>query len=297
MTTLLASGFGPDGGGLFQLSPTGFERIDHLETVGLAVSPDGTRLARALVGYLDGSAPAHLLMYDAAGVAWYRRIEGVHDVHGLAWTGEEELAVVSTSTNAVHWLDGDGLQLRVKRFAQATDAWHLNCPAIDASGRLVATAFCQLDEEQGWRPLLRGGSASGVVIDLESGSVRFGGLRGPHDPLQLPGGRWLVNDSASGALLELDADGTPRRAVDLGRWTRGLILGNEGDAYVGLSSRRHEGEAGQAQIVRIDLDSFTPRDRWPVACDEVFSLVWAEEALLSGVIRGFGALPGPAPAG
>ncbi len=297
MTTLLASGFGADGGGLFHLAGDGFERIDRLETVGLAVSPSGDRLARALVGYLDGSAPAHVLLYDAAGVAWYRRVAGVHDVHGLTWTADDELAVVSTSTNAIHWLDADGLPRRTKRFAEAVDAWHLNCPALDADGALVATAFCQVDGEQAWRPLLRAGQSSGVVIDIASGRARFGELRGPHDPLQLGDGTWLVNDSASGALVHLRPDGGVLRRAELGGWTRGLALGPADDAYVGVSSRRHEGESGRAQVVRIDLRTLAICERWPLPTDEVFSLVWATDALLGGVIRGFGALPGAAASG
>jgi Domain of unknown function (DUF4915) len=290
--TLIASGFGADGGGLFKLTSGRFDRIDQLETVGLAVSPSGDRLARALVGYLDGSAPAHVLLYDASGVVWYRRIEGVHDVHGVVWTSEDELAIVSTSTNTVLRLDADGLPGRAVRFAEAVDAWHLNCPALDHAGRLVVTAFSQTDAEQGWRPLLRAGERTGVLLDVDAGSVRFGALHGPHDPLALPGGGWLVCDSASGALIETDGDGRVLRTAALGGWTRGLTLGEDGSAYVGVSTRRHEGEAGRAQVVRLDLASFTELQRWSLGCDEVFALAWAEDPLLRGLIRGFGALPG-----
>lgn len=71
-----------------------------------------------------------------------------------------------------------------------------------------------------------------------------------------------------------------------------MRLATQADVYVGLSTRRHEGESGRACVVRLDLESLTPRERWAMDCDEVFSLVWADDSLLSGVIRGVAALPG-----
>lgn len=202
---------------------------------------------------------------------------------------------MSTSTNAVHWLSADGLPLRHAQFAEAVDAWHLNCPAVDHAGRLVVTAFAQVDAEQGWRPLLRAGERSGVLVDAVDGTVRFGGLRGPHDPLALADGTWLVNDSGSGRLLHVADDGTVIRFADLGGWTRGLVLSDDrAHAYVGVSSRRHEGEAGRAEVIRLELATLAAEARWPLESDEVFSLVWVDDALRSGLRRGFGAMPGAA---
>ncbi|MBO9534562.1 MAG: DUF4915 domain-containing protein [Solirubrobacteraceae bacterium] len=288
--TLVASGFGTDGGGLFKLGPGGFERIDRLETVGLAVSRDGRALVRALVGYADPNSQTHVLLYDRSGVRWYRRLDGLTDPHGLVWTSDAEIALVSTGTNAVHWLDADGVAIREHRFADAIDAWHLNCPALDASGRLVVTAFGAFDEIQGWRAPLKAREATGFVLDVESGERHVTGLTGPHDPLPYDGG-WLVCNSARFELLWTDAQGVVGRRVELGGWTRGLLL-DDGVVYVGVSTRRHEGEGGRAAVVEVDLDTFEERSRWELPSDEVFSLVWIDEALLAGVEAGFGNLPG-----
>lgn len=295
--TILASGFGATGGGLYALEADEFTALDTLETVGMAVSPSGDRLARALVGYLDGSAPANLLMYDAAGVAWYRRGAGIHDVHGLVWTADDELAVVSTSTNAVHWIDDAGSSRRAVRFAEAVDAWHLNCPAVAHDGALVVTAFGRTDAEQAWRPGLRAGASTGVVWDVDGGVPRLEGLRGPHDPLALPDGTWLICNSAEFELLQLTGTGTVVRRAHLGGWTRGLLLDGDDGLYVGVSTRRHEGERGSAAVLHLDLASFAIDARWSLPCEEVFSIVAVEAPLLGGLRRGFGVLPGFSDAG
>ncbi len=292
MRTLVASGFGTDGGGLFALGASGFERIDHLETVGLAVSPDGTRLVRALVGYIDGDAPTHLLMYDAAGVQWYRRIDGATDPHGLAWLNDDEFVLVSTGTNTLHWLGADGLPHRQLRLASSVDAWHLNCPAVDHGGDLVVSAFGDIDAVHAWRAPLRAGTDTGFIYAPEAAAKVVTGLRAPHDPLALPDGTWLVCNSATFELLHLDAGGARLRTVELGGWTRGLALDGEGRAYVGVSSRRHEGESSRARVVEIDLATFTETASWRIPADEVFALAFVDEQLMNGLRLGLGGLPG-----
>lgn len=286
----LASGFGP-GGGLYLQAETSWDRIDELPTVGMAVSPAGDRLARVLFG-VHPDADSHLLMYDAAGVLWYRRLSALLDPHGIVWVDADTIVVIGTLTNTALWISaGDGHIRRERRFAQDPDAWHLNTPALDLQGRLVCTEFGIAEGPRGWNKVQAPDGPGGGLFDLEDERVLFDGLSLPHDPLPR-GDRWLVNNSARNELVEVDATGRISRRVAVGGWSRGLLTRPDGQLLVGVSAERGLQPHGYASIVEIDGASFTVVRRWPLACEEVFSIVEVNDALLAGLRAGFSTVPG-----
>lgn len=286
---LIASGFGSGGGGLFVLGPAGFERLDHLETTGMAVSPDGRSLIRALLA--ADSDQLHLLRYSDSGIDWYRHSQGLGDPHGVVWTAPDEFAVANTGTNSVDWFDGDGLHLRSWQPPGHRDAWHLNCPAVTPDGRLVVSAFGRFTQHREWVDAMRAGRPTGLVVEAGTGATVLDGLLSPHDPLPLDDGGWLVCNTAACQVLHLDAGGGELARGQLDLWTRGLTL-TEDAVYVGQSRDRHSGAGETAAVVELDRTTLTERRRWRLPVDEVFSIAWVDEALLGGLRLGLGALPG-----
>lgn len=290
---LLVSGFGEDGGGIFAVRNGIVEPVDRLETTGLAVSPCGRYLVRALAGHHTPDAEGHVLLYDEQGVQWYRRAAEICDPHGVVFLDADRFAIASTGINAVHCMDLAGSTTAHHQFGEAFDAWHLNCPTTTLDGRLVSTAFGLGAEPVSWRAGLVARQPTGVVVDVATGAPLFGGLVGPHDPLALRNGGWLVNNSALREVLWLDAQGVPLRRTNLGGWTRGLHVDEDQDvAWVGVSVRRYEDPDGRAQLVELELSSGEERRRTALPCEEIFSIVEVDEILLTGVRVGLDALPG-----
>ena len=292
--TLIASGIGggaladAENGGLFKLAAGGFTRIDRLATTGLAVSPQGDRLARLLSGHERPQAPGHVLVYDRAGIQHLHRVDELQDAHDVAWSGAGEIIVVSTGRNAVLWLDEGGRLTRRWEAPGDGDAWHVNC--LDVAGDVVhVSAFGQDEAHLGWRGAVRERRPTGIVARLDGpeSHVVVRGLRAPHDPTALGDGTWLVNDSGTGRLLHLGPDGTILQEASVGGWTRGLALAGD-RVHVGISRRRHTEDAGRAgEVVALRLDGLTEVGRWAVPSPEVFSLVWVTPQLLAGLEAGF----------
>jgi hypothetical protein len=289
---LLASGLSDDfRGGLHALTSEGFAPLDDVSTVGLAVSADGQRLARVLYLDSDSQAAGHVLVYDARGVRTYHRIDDLHEAHGVHWTAAGELAVVSTGADRILWLDAGGAVTRRWTAHGPGDCWHLNCLA-ERDGHLVTTAFGRFDAHRGWERPVRQREPTGVLVDLESRSTLIDGLTAPHDPMPLPDGTWLINDSGANATLHVSAEGVVLRRADLGGWTRGLAIDDD-HLYVGISVRGDRtGHAGASAVAKLDRATFTEVERWPFPNREIFALAWASPELVEGVRLGFGRRPG-----
>lgn len=289
---LLASAFGGDGGGLFGLGPDGFERLDHLETTGIAVSHDGALLARALRGDPDPQSSGRLLLYDRRGVRWFHRHDDLTDPHGIVWSGPREFVHLSTGANSATWFDADtGRAQRQWVLPGEVDSWHLNCPAVLPTGRVVATAFGRFSSHCEWRSHVRAKEPTGLILEVGTGVVLVEGLSGPHDPFPLDG-EWLVCDSARERLLHLSATGAVVAEAAVGSWARGLAVDDD-HIYVGASRHRHAGEEGMASVVVFDRRTFAEVARWPLPSEEVFALAWAPETLIQGVMIGSGVPPAP----
>jgi hypothetical protein len=285
---LVASGVGDDPpGGLYAFEEGGVTVFDNSDTTGVAVSPDGTTLARLLFTDDDPQTAGELLVYDATGVVTYRRIDELQEPHAIAWHDGRWLAV-STLSNAFLWLDAAG-RVVDRRFmgGDGGDAWHMNNVLVH-DGRVLASAFGRFSTHRGWNaPGLRRGA--GVVFDIESGEDVITGLTCPHDPLFLDGA-WLVCDSGTAALWRMGPDGAPDHVVELGGWTRGLTY-DDVHVYVGVSANRLSERTGTAEIAVLDRATLREVDRLRLPCREVFALVWAEPALLEGLRTGFAVNP------
>lgn len=275
------------GAGLFVREPGGWRRLDHLASTGLAVSPDGQQVARALWTSDDPQTHGELLISDATGVLRYLRVDELQEPHGLVWDGDHVVAV-STLRNALLWIDPAGRITRRRTFPGEGDAWHVNCPAW-AGGRLVATAFGRHERHRDWAApgAMVGG---GIILDVDTGTPIATGLSAPHDPVPLAGGGWLVCDSKTHRLLRLDTTGTLVGAAELGGWTRGVVI--DGDqVHVGVSVRRWDGGDGTASVVTLHLDDLAILSREPLPCDELFALALVPRPLVDGLAVGFSTNP------
>lgn len=285
---LVASGVGDDPpGGLYAFTGGAPEVLDNSDTTGLAVSPDGTRLARLLFTDDDPQTAAEFVVYDARGVLTYRRIDELQEPHAIVWR-DDHLIAVSTLSNSILRLDETGRVLD-RRFmgGDGGDAWHLNNVLVH-EGRVLASAFGRFATHRGWNaPGAR--SRAGIVFDVESGADVITGLTCPHDPLFLDG-RWLVCDSGTAALWRIGPDGRPDRQVDLGGWTRGLTY-DDAHVYAGVSANRLSDRTGTAEIVVLDRATLVERGRLALPCREVFALVWVPPALLEGLRAGLAVNP------
>lgn len=281
---IIASGLGADtGGGLYALRPGGVvETLDQLSTSGLATAPDGARAVRFPWTDEDPTTEGEAILYDVRGALRYARIAELREPHTALWTDDDTLAVVSTLTNAILWLDAD---LRVVRRWAAPgtgDCWHLNSLTV-ADGRLVASAFGRFGEHRGWSaPGAREGA--GIVFDVETGADVLTGLTAPHDPFHADG-RWYVCNSGTQELWVLE-DGRPVDRVALGGWTRGLHV-DEDRLLVGVSAPPLERSDLFAEVVALDRATRQPCERWTLPCRQVFALADASPALLTGLTIGF----------
>ncbi len=266
-----------------------FQRIDWLSSTGLAVRPDGERLARLLRNGGEDGSSGELLIYDKRGVASYSRVDELSDPHDVVWH-DGALVVASTSTNALLWLDEAG---HIKRRWVAPgegDACHLNCLLV-LEGRLLACMFGPFSRHREWSLPGRAGD-TGSVFDVESGQEVIGDLTCPHHPRRIDG-RWLICNSHRHALVEIDDDGA-QRSHHLGGWTRGVAADSE-HLYVGLSAQRQTGHESTesspppvtASVAVLDRASKREIDRLPLPCREVYDLTFVPAMLVGGLERGF----------
>ena len=279
-TTLLVSGFGDkSGGGIFVVVDGEVERLDTLSSTGLAVA-DG-RLARLLrsATELYGS---ELLLYDEHGIERYVRLDDVVDPHDVIWDGSH-FVVASPAANSLIWLTAAGDVARRWQAPGEGDAWHLNSLLLDG-GRLVGAAFGRFGRHREWS--LHKDATVGFLFDVETGEDLLSGLSYPHHPRRV-GDSWLVCNSGTRELLELDGSGAVTRRLGLGSWTRGLAV-TERFLYVGESALRSvEGSPAGASIAVVSRDDWKLQARIGFPCDEIYDVVQAPRELVEGVRRGF----------
>jgi hypothetical protein len=278
--TLLVSGFGDkSGGGLYAVARGEVEQLDALSTTGLTVA--NGRVARLLrsATELYGS---EMLVYDKNGIERYTRLDDVVDPHDILWDGSHYV-VASAAANSILWLSASGEVVRRWDAPGEGDAWHLNSLLLD-DDRLHAAAFGRFERHRDWSN--HNDVACGFVFDVQTGEEVVAGLSYPHHPRRV-GGSWIVCNSGTRELVELDGDGTVRRRLELGSWTRGLAVTDE-VFYVGESVLRSgESATTTACLAVVSRDDWRVGDRIPLPCEEIYDVVVAPEALVEGVRRGF----------
>lgn len=177
--------------------------------------------------------------HDATFVASAENITGKLNVHDIAFT-KSRLVFANTKYNCI------ALPSETHRFARrwqpefiseisAGDRCHLNGIGIRNGRPRVVTAFCETDQQKGWREQDR--FTGGIVIDMRSQEIVARGLCMPHSP-RWHHGRWWFCNSGQGTLCRLDlASGQTEEICPLPGFTRGLWF--VGDyALVGLSRFR-----------------------------------------------------------
>jgi hypothetical protein len=280
---LLAAGDGPESAGwLFAIEGDTWEKIDSVYSSGIAVA--GDRLYRLLCTRSDQQTKAtgELLVYDELGVVDYHRVDCLDDPHALIYDGEC-LVTPCPAINTIFWLGFDGAVKRAWTAPGTDDAWHVNSVHLH-QGRLYASAFGRFAENYGWSHEMD--APAGMVFDVESQRDVVSGLCCPHDPLRVDGG-WLVCNSRPGDLLFIDEAGSIARKVNLGGWTRGLVV-SEKYIFVGVSGERHaEGDPSRSAIVVLDRKSWTPLARIMLPCVELYTLSLVPRKFLPGLRRGF----------
>lgn len=281
---VVATGFGDydTGGGAFLLEAGAARRIDWLASTGLAVDPEGVRVARLLRDPGELTSAGELLVSDAAGIELYRRVDALRDAHDVVWH-RGELVVSSTSTNELLWLGPSGELLRRWQADGDGDAWHLNSLVVHED-RLLASAFGRWREHRGWAAP-GAADGAGFVFDVETGEVVLNGLTRPHDPCRLDG-HWAVCDSGRKALVVFDDAGTVAARADLGGFTRGVAVTDE-HVHVGLSVHRSSTTADRAQIVVLERSTLREVARVPIPAREVYALAVVPAPLVAGLERGF----------
>jgi len=194
---------------------------------------------------------AVLEKYDRHGLAWARRLTDCLDVHGMAEVGDR-LAVCSTGTNEVIWLDADGIERGrwSPQPAHEPDSWHINS-LVAHGGRLYASCFGRFSTFRGWSGKVAG---MGLLLDAADGRAMLEGLSAPHDPRRIDGA-WIVNDSATARTLLVPDGGTPQTIATGPGFPRGLAVLD--DVYaIGFSSpRSSSGGQGTAAVLVVDRGS------------------------------------------
>jgi hypothetical protein len=201
--------------------------------------------------------------YDRDGLVWLRRLRDCVDTHSVALLGEQ-IAVTSTGTNEVIFLDPDGREQR--RWspdpAAEGDSWHLNSLTC-RDGRLLATCFGRFSHFRSWCGHVTG---AGLLMDIESNRPVLEGLSGPHDPHRVENG-WVVNESDKSRTVFIPDDGPTQVIHAAPGFPRGLAI--LPDVYVlGVSSPRDRARPqGCASVLVIDRKTHEVRKSinlpWP----------------------------------
>ncbi len=190
---------------------------------------------------------AVLEKFDRDGLAWSRRLNDCLDTHSVVEVNGR-LAVCSTGTNEVLWLDGAGVEQN--RWSpdpmHEPDSWHINSLAAH-EGRLFTTCFGRFPRFRGWAGKVDG---AGMLLDVDSKRAVLEGLSAPHDPRRLEGA-WLLNNASKGQTLRIP-DGQAPQVVAAGPgFSRGLAVLD--DVYaIGFSTPRHGPDRGCARVAVVD---------------------------------------------
>jgi len=278
---ILISGSNPNSGGFFVLDASGVTTIDRLHTHGLAVR--GERLYRVMACQEHTRPASDLLVYDAAGVRRFDRLDGVGDAHDVL-ARDGYVLISSSMANAVYAIRDDGEKTTFWQAPAPEDAWHLNS-LLDVDGELYATAFGLFDRHRAWSqdPL----APSGVLLRLPSEEVVLRGLTQPHNPRRLDGA-WLVCNSARKELTAYDDRGAVVQSREFAGYTRGLAFDDD-HLYVGESASRHLNRDGSqtSRVTILERSSWSVVDEYEVDAAEIYDIVPVPSALAAGAAIGF----------
>lgn len=255
------------------------ELVDPVPTTGMAVSPDGTKLAR-LTWPATNPGRSDLMISDHTGLLLYRRIDELEEPHSLLWL-DNGLVAVSTMTNSVLWMDDAGrvIDKWSPSGAGAGDCWHLNSLYFDGT-TLFVSAFGQFDTHRAWSaPGARAGA--GIIVDLSTKRVVVSGLDCPHNPIRLDG-NWLVCNSGTQDVRRLSPDGELLQSRSLGGWTRGLLV-CESHLLVGVGVPRSAPAGARARVDVLDRSTLNEIRSIPVPGREVFEVIAVSPDLVAGL--------------
>jgi len=282
---LVASCLGKStGGGLISFDGQTVQVIDTISTTGLSLAEGRVLRLPWCEGDLAGSG--ELLVYDAAGVERYYRVDALTDPHDVLWDGKQ-FVLVSAGQNSLLWLTPGGELAHVAKFPGEPDSWHVNSLLLRGNQLLVA-AFGRFEQHREWTSYA--GKPCGIIFDHDTGKDLVRGLDRPHHPRMMEESL-LVCNSGQRELLQVDGKtGTTLRRVQLEKWTRGLTLSDR-YVFVGESARRYrpDGDTGAplASIAILERSSLKVLDRVPLPFEEVYDLILVPQSLLHGLRRGF----------
>ena len=231
-------------------------------------TPEALYLARFL------GVKTRLEKYDRDGLCWMKRVPDCVDTHSIVQVGDE-LAISSTGTNEVIFLDADGKERR--RWSPdpeaEADSWHFNTLYCH-EGRLYASCFGRHKYFRGWAGRVKG---AGLIVDVTTGQAVVEGLSGPHDPHRLPGG-WLVNESHLARTIYVRDHGPRETIFQPKGFPRGLFVRD--DHYIlGVSCPRQPGwPTGNARVLAIDRTSRETVRSLPIPYPEIGHVVAAPSA-------------------
>lgn len=290
---LVVSGGDPDDGGLFAISRGEWETLDTVPSVGVAF--DGTRFARSL-GVTPGDPAeraSEIIWYDAHGMTRMERVDGLWDLHDLAFdpSDPEALLVVSTGTNSVCRLRTGRPPETIMRPGALGDGGHRNCLARQ-SGLTYVTAFSTTVNHRKW--LGAADIDSGVLLEVETGRVVIEGLCRPHSPLRtVDDDGWIIANSGRGELIWESDDGD-RSILTVGDWPQDVIRCGQ-HLLVGVSAVRKNDDLHRAPVRRalasvvvIDEATRTIVADCPLPVGTLYDLVVVPESMVDGLRIGTG---------
>jgi len=275
-------------GGLFAVSRGEWETVDTMPSLGLAFG--GNQFARSL--FVTPGDPAEraseIAWYDARGLTRMERVDGVWDLHDIAFdpSDPESLLIVSTGTNSVHRLRAGRPLETIMRPGARADGGHRNCLARHG-GLTYVTAFGTMTNHREWL-----GSAdvdTGVLLEVETGRVVIEGLCRPHSPLRtVDEDGWIIANSGRGELIWESDDGD-RSILVVGDWPQDVIRWGE-HLLVAVSPIRREvshehsiPSRDAATLLVIDEVTRSIVAECPLPLRTVYDLVVASESMVDGL--------------
>jgi hypothetical protein len=249
----------------------------------LCATPDHLYVARNL------GERTRLEKYDAAGLHWVKRLDNCFDTHSLALVGDR-IAVCSTGTNQVIFLDRDGVeQSRWSPDERAeADSWHINSLTVH-QGWLFATCFGRFRRFREWATQTDG---AGLLLEIPSGRPVLSDFSAPHDPRRIDEG-WLINESGRSRTLLVPDSGPVQMVGSATGFARGLAVLPH--AYViGFSTARNvERQEGCASILCVDRRDSRVLKVVDLPYAEIGHIIVAPSPEVIAAVRREQASPGP----